>query len=178
MVIFVKIDVVKVGYLRCNCYILSMDDKVIVIDPGDEYDKISPYLKGKVVLGVMLTHRHFDHIGALKNIVDDYKCDIYDYSSLEEKKYDIDGFSFEVIKVPGHTLDCLCYYFKNDNIMFTGDFLFKGTVGRCDLPESDYEMMVKSINKIKKYSDNIIIYPGHGDSSNLGDEKKFNPYFK
>lgn len=173
-----KVDIVRVGYLKCNCYILNIDNKVMVIDPGDDYNKIKPYLKDKMVVGILITHRHFDHIGAVKNIYDEYKCNIYDYSCLKEKNYNIEGFNFEVIKTPGHAGDCLCYYFKNDNIMFTGDFLFKGTIGRCDLPESNQELMDKSIEKIKEYSDDINIYPGHGDSSNLGEEKKFNPYFR
>ena len=69
------------------------------------------------------------------------------------------------------------FYFKDEEVMFTGDFLFKDTIGRYDFPESNAEEMFKSINKIKKYSDYITIYPGHGEFTNLGYEKENNPYF-
>ena len=75
-------------------------------------------------------------------------------------------------------MDSITFYFRNDKIMFTGDFLFKETIGRFDLVGSDYNKMLDSIFKIKKYDDDIVIYPGHGNSSILGYEKKNNPYFK
>ena len=61
--------------------------------------------------------------------------------------------------------------------MITGDFLFKGTIGRCDLDGGNFSFMYDSIQKIKQYDDDIVIYPGHGESSTLGEEKKYNPYF-
>jgi glyoxylase-like metal-dependent hydrolase (beta-lactamase superfamily II) len=173
-----KINRVKVGYLECNCYILEINNKVLVIDPGDEYDKIKPYLINRKVVGICITHGHFDHIGAIKDIVKDYKTKVYDYSSLEEKEYDIEGFVFDVIRTPGHSEDMVTYYFRKDSIMFTGDFLFRGTIGRCDLEGGSIVEMKKSLEKIKDYSDVIKIYPGHGDDSTLGYEKKYNPYLK
>ena len=172
-----KIDRIEVGYLACNCYILDIDNKVLVIDPGDEYVKIKNHLKDKEVLGVILTHRHFDHIGALDYLVKDYKVKVYDNSNLEEKEYNIDKFKFKVIKTFGHTMDSICIYFEKDKVMFTGDFLFKDGIGRCDLG-GDTDAMIKSIDKIKEYSDNITIYPGQGDKSTLGCEKEYNIYFK
>jgi glyoxylase-like metal-dependent hydrolase (beta-lactamase superfamily II) len=68
------------------------------------------------------------------------------------------------------------YYFKKNKIMFTGDFLFKGTIGRCDLEGGNIRKMEESLRIIKEYDNDIKIYPGHGDSSILGDEKKNNPY--
>ena len=172
-----KINRIEVGYLVCNCYVLEIDNKVLVIDPGDEYDKIKPYLKDKKVLGIILTHRHFDHIGSIDDIVRDYNVKVYDNNNLEEKEYKIDKFTFNIIKTPGHTMDSICIYFKKDKIMFTGDFIFKGSIGRCDLG-GDIDLMNKSIDKIKKYNDDIIIYPGHGGSSSLGYEKEYNMYFR
>lgn len=77
---------------------------------------------------------------------------------------------------PGHTNDSLSYYFYKENIMFTGDFIFAGSIGRTDLGGNSNDMK-NSINKIKKYSDNIKIYPGHGDTTSLIDEKVNNVYF-
>jgi len=172
-----NIKVLKVGYLACNCYILKKDNKVLVIDPGDDYDKIKQELDDKEVLGILITHGHFDHVGCIENIVNDYKVEVYSYDNLEEKDYEIDCFKFKVIYTPGHSIDSICFYFEEDNIMFTGDFLFYDTIGRCDLEGGDYKVMLKSIEKIKQYNRSITIYPGHGIKSTLGREFLENPYF-
>lgn len=161
-----KVEVIAVGFLRENCYIVTQNDKSIIIDPGDEAEKIIDACKDKNVVGILLTHRHFDHVGALKKIEEafDVKVSLY-----------IDGFSYEVIETPGHTKDSLTYYFKDEGVMFTGDFLFKGTIGRMDLPTGSKEDMEKSLEKVSHYPKSVKVYPGHGDSTVLGDEI---PYFK
>lgn len=173
-----KVDIVKVGYLQTNCYILTIENECIIIDPGDEFDKIKKLIGNKKVLKVLLTHHHFDHIGALNNILNEYNVEVLDNTNLEEKEYDINKFKFRVIKTYGHTNDSVCFYFKEDKIMFVGDFLFKESIGRCDLPTGNIQDMKKSLNKISKYDDDITIYPGHGEISNLGYEKKYNEYLK
>lgn len=162
-----KIDRVVVGELETNCYILSIDSDVLIIDPGDEYEKIIDKVYGKNILGILITHSHFDHVGALKY----FNNVVYNYYNLNEKNYNIGKFSFDVIYTPGHTSDSICFYFKEENIMFTGDFIFKNAIGRTDLG-GDYIEIKKSLNKIRNYDDNIKIYPGHGDSSTLGEEKR------
>lgn len=123
-----KIDRIVVGSLFTNCYILSIGNNCIVIDPGDDYFKIKSAIGDKKVNGVIITHRHFDHIGALK-----YFNNIYDKNNLKEGINNIDNFKFEVIYTPGHTDDSICIYFKDNNIMFVGDFIFKNGIGRTDL---------------------------------------------
>lgn len=177
MVIFMNIKIIKVGYLKCNCYILEKGDNVLVIDPGDEYDKIKQELGSKNVIGILITHHHFDHIGCIDNVLKDYNTEVYSYDNLEEKEYEIGAFKFNVIYTPGHGEDCITFYFKEDNIMFTGDFLFYDTIGRCDLEGSNYQKMLESIDKIKQYNQDITIYPGHGINSTLGREFERNPYF-
>lgn len=171
-----KIDIVKVGYLEENCYIVSNNDKCLVIDPGDESDKIIESIGNKKVIAILITHHHFDHIGALEEIKNKYNVEVYDYSNLKEGTNIIDDFKFEVIYNPGHTSDSISFYFKEDNIMFVGDFIFKDTVGRCDLGGSITDMK-NSINKLKEYHEDIIIYSGHGDKTTLNYEKENNPYF-
>lgn len=173
-----KIDYIKVGYLRCNCYLLERDGECLLIDPGDDIDAIMDFISGKNVIGILVTHSHFDHVASVSDLVSKFSIPVYDLNNLEEGRVDIGNFSFEVIKTFGHTMDSVTYYFKSDKVMFTGDFLFKGTIGRCDLVESRYGEMLKSIDKIKKYDDDIKIYPGHGVFTNLGYEKKNNPYFR
>ena len=172
-----NIKIIKVGYLECNCYILEKNNKVLVVDPGDDYDKIKEELKDKEVLGILITHSHFDHIGCIKDIVNDYKVEVYSYDNLEEKSYEIGCFKFNVIHTPGHSPDSICFYFEKNKIMFTGDFLFYDTIGRCDLEGGDYQVMLQSIKKIKQYDKEITIYPGHGIKSTLEREFKYNPYF-
>ena len=165
-----KIDVINVGFLNENCYVLTVNDKVIVIDPGDDFDNIDKFLIGKKVCGVLITHRHFDHIGALDMIIDKYNTKYYDKSNLEEKEYNIDGFCFEVIYTPGHKEDSLTFYFPLYNVMFTGDFIFKNAIGRCDLKGGNITDMRNSLIKMKKYDRDILVYPGHGNKTFLGVE--------
>ena len=159
-----KINKVSVGYLKTNCYIISIDDECLVIDPGDDYEKIKEVIGTKKVIGTIITHHHFDHVGCINNF-----NNIYDINNLKEGINKIDKFTFEVIYTPGHTNDSICIYFKDENIMFVGDFLFKDGIGRTDLG-GNIEELHKSLIKIKKYNPNIKILPGHGESSNLGIE--------
>lgn len=171
-----KIDRVITGYLEENCYTLTIGDECLVIDPGDDYQLIKDKISNNQVIGVLLTHNHFDHIGALDNIVNDYGVTVYSHKNLKEGKNKINNFNFSVIYTPGHTSDSICFYFDREKVMFTGDFLFKETIGRWDLETGNFEDMLTSINKIKKYNDDIIIYPGHGDKSMLGYEMDNNQY--
>ncbi len=156
-----KLKTVVVGLLEENCYILEDNNKCIIIDPGAEFEKIKSNIECDVV-GILITHYHDDHIGALEDFKKMYK--------LNENDYNIDGFNFEVISTPGHTSDSKTYYFKDYNIMFTGDFLFHNSIGRMDLPTGSVGDMKKSLEKIFKYPLDTIIYPGHGDKSTLKNE--------
>lgn len=171
-----KIDRVVTGYLEENCYVLTINNKSLVIDPGDDYHLIKEKIGNNEVIGILLTHNHFDHIGAVEEIKKEYNIEVYSYKNLKEGNINIDIFSFEVIYTPGHTGDSICFYFSKEKIMFTGDFLFKESIGRWDLETGNYNDMKESINKIKEYSDDIIIYPGHGDETNLLYEKNNNRY--
>ena len=167
------VKTIKVGYLETNCYILIKNDKALIIDPGDEYNKIYEEIKGLKVQAILITHYHFDHIGALKYFNNIKKIDY----TQEEKEYQIGEFKFEIIKTPGHTNDSITYYFKEEKIMFVGDFVFEESIGRTDLETGNMIEMEKSIEKIKKYPKNIQIYPGHGNATTLNREIENNPFF-
>lgn len=170
-----KVETVVTGYLEENCYVLGIDNEVLVIDPGDDIDKINKVINNRHVVGVLVTHKHFDHIGALSYFDKDI---IYSNDNLEEKEYTLGKFTFDVIYTKGHSNDLVSYYFKKDNLLFCGDFIFYESIGRCDLPGGDFNEMLKSINKIKKYPKDMIIYPGHGETTTLSHEIENNIYFK
>lgn len=156
--------------LRTNCYIVTKNDKSIIIDPGGEANRIIDFCRDKNVVGILITHHHPDHIGALQELEDFYGI---------KASVEIDGFNFQVLKTPGHASDSLTYYFFEDNIMFTGDFLFYHTIGRTDLPTSSVEEMKNSLEMISKFPLATIIYPGHGKSTILKEEvSRFNTYFE
>jgi len=160
---------IVVGYLEENCYIVTIKNKCLVIDPGDDFDLIDKELKGKEVVGCLVTHFHPDHIGALEELLSKYNIEVNkDYSK---------EFGYEVIGTPGHTFDSRVFYFKKNNTMFTGDFIFKGSIGRTDLGGNDLDMK-DSLEMIKQYPDKTILYPGHGEPTTLGEEKaRFKYYF-
>lgn len=169
-----KIERLVVGSLEENCYILSFDNKVLVIDPGDEYDKINKTIDNREVLGILITHNHFDHVGALDQF---NNVDVYSFDNMQEKEYTIGPFVFDVIFNPGHTLDSISFYFKNEGILFCGDFIFYHGIGRCDLPTGSIVKMKESIAKIKNLPLNTIIYPGHDRKTTLKEEIENNNYF-
>ena len=149
---------IVVGELEENCYILEKDGKYLVIDPGDEFKKIDNEIKGTLE-EILVTHHHFDHIGALKELENKYGIKANDFKQ--------ETFKYEVIATPGHTSDSKTFYFPEENIMFTGDFLFYNSIGRMDLPTCSHEDMQKSLEKISNYPLNTKIYPGHFYSGTL-----------
>lgn len=167
---------VVVGPLQTNCYLLIKDNNCLIIDPGDEAEKIVKEVGDKIVVGILITHHHFDHVGALDHLKNFYQTKVYDYQNLKEGNYDIKNFFFRVIYTLGHTDDSVTYYFADDKVMFVGDFIFRGSIGRTDLPTGDMDNMIESLNKIESYNNDIKIFPGHGDSTDLGYEKA-NNYF-
>ena len=163
-----KINSVVVGPLDTNCYILNNNGKVIIIDPGDEKDKIISEVNGEVV-GIIITHHHFDHVGAMEEIKNYYKVNVYDYSNLKENNK-IDNFEFKMVRTPGHTDDSITIYFEKEKIMFVGDFIFYGSIGRTDLGGNISDMK-KSIESILLYDDDIKLYPGHFIPTKIGIER-------
>ncbi len=169
-----------VGPLKTNCYILYEDEKCIIIDPGDEENNIIKKIEKLKLkpIGILLTHNHFDHAMYADSLSNFYKVPVFDHKNLFEGKKTIGPFSFEIIYTPGHSTTSVTFYFKDYDIMFVGDFIFYENIGRVDLPGGSYQEMISSLNKIKKYNDKIVLYPGHGEETTLGHEKKYNHYFK
>ncbi len=173
-----NLETIKVGTLKCNCYLLELDHDVLVIDPGDEAEKIVKKIGNRKVKGIIITHHHPDHDGSVPALQAKYNVEVYDRYNLKEGINNISKFTFEVIYTPGHKEDLISIYFKKNKIMFVGDFIFKDSIGRCDLPGGNINEMASSIEKIKKYDKDITLFPGHGIKTTLGYEINNNPYFK
>lgn len=171
-----KIETLVLGNLQTNCYILAQNNTAIIIDPADNYNAIMEKVGDNHILSVLVTHYHNDHIGALQEFLQ-RNIPIINYT-FEEKKYQVGPFTFEIIKTQGHTQDSVTYYFPKEKTMFTGDFLFKNTIGRTDMPSGSIEDMQKSLTKIKTYPKAITIYPGHGPITTLNEELQTNPYLQ
>ena len=171
-----KIEKIVTGLLDENCYVLKKDNTCLVVDPGDDYPKIKEAVGDAKVLAVLLTHSHFDHIGALRNFLTKRSVKIFKKSSVEETGIQIGDFDFQVIFTPGHSKDSISFYFPNEHVMFVGDFVFQESIGRCDLPGGSEKKKKNSLSKLKEYPKDITLYPGHGEVTTLDYELSHNPY--
>ena len=147
-----KILTLVVGPLETNCYIVYEKDKCLIIDPGDEENSIIKKIEKMKLkpLAILLTHNHFDHTMYAESLSSFFKVPIWDYKNLEEESKTIGPFKFDVLYTPGHSNSSITFYFKEYDLMFVGDFVFKGTIGRVDLPGGNYQDMLASLKKIKK----------------------------
>ncbi|WP_332618445.1 MBL fold metallo-hydrolase [Anaerorhabdus sp.] len=191
-----------VGMYQTNCYILKDEGHVCIIDPGKKAERIiSMIQEDEIVDAILLTHGHFDHIGAVDELVKYYHCPVYvnenDHELLtdtskntasgmiatvtsstqyfHEGKMKIGHFEFDIIFAPGHTEGCTLIQYKNH--LFTGDVLFFEGIGRTDLYGGNMNKMRQSLNVIKSFNPNLIVYPGHGPTSTIEHELAVNPYF-
>ena len=174
-----KVEKIVTGYLEENCYIVYDEEtkKALIVDPGSDEEKIDRVIINKElkVCGVLITHYHFDHVGALDYFKEKYKPKIYDFNYAEDI-IKCAGYTIEVISTTGHTDEDVSFYFRDEGVMFTGDFLFKGTIGRYDFDNSDLIAMQNSIKLIKTFDPKTKLYPGHGDITTLNSELKNNEF--
>ncbi len=170
----IKIHKIVVGPLYTNCYLVvgEQSKECIIIDPGDEAEKIIAVIEENNLRPkqIILTHPHFDHVGALEEIKNHYKI------PESTTKTVFVANDVKIIETPGHTEDGICIVFEKEKVIFTGDTLFKNTIGRTDLEGGDYNKIMESLEKLKKYPDDFKVYPGHGRETTIGEEKQNNPF--
>lgn len=174
-----EIAIVVVGEYETNCYLLKIGDKILIVDPGSEFDKIKEAVGDNKVLGILITHRHFDHIGALNACIDAYQVPVYEKDTCQEKEYIVVPFRFQVIETPGHTDDSVTFYFPDYDCFLIGDFIFAGSIGRMDLggDERDMGRSIKKIYQVEHDGEGLV-FPGHGMHTDLTYEQLTNPYIE
>jgi hydroxyacylglutathione hydrolase len=190
-----KIETCVVGELETNCYIISGDQGVLLIDPGSEPEKIVERVTCDVrrIRAIVCTHGHYDHIGAVAYFQRKYNIPAYIheaekgvleymYAFYGIERFDPSPFpspnwgrgvgeGLAVLHTPGHSPGGICLY--NDEFVLTGDTVFAdGYLGRTDLPSGSEEQIQRSMRKVLELPEELKIYPGHGPVSTIAREKK------
>ena len=200
-----RLIVVPVGFLQTNCFIVQSGRQAMIIDPGDDIKDIENHLAGLKPEFILLTHSHYDHIGAAGELRKICSCPLYcsagcsaaiqnpalnfsyisgrgdialaaaDRVLKDGEIFMFAGLEIEARATPGHTPDSMSFIL--DHAVFTGDLLFHESVGRTDFPGGNSTHLQNSIYyKIFSLPDNTVIYPGHGTETSVAHEKNHNPF--
>ncbi len=200
------VDRYELGPLGTNCYVVRTDRdavEAVVFDPGADATTLRLELArmGVSVAGIIVTHTHYDHIGAVADLAEASGAPVH-VSEIEapvladpaayypgipirpwqadvlltgDETIELAGISFETLQVPGHSPGHLAFY--AGLCLFSGDVLFAGSVGRTDLPMADWETLVGSIRTlVERFPSETVVYSGHGPPTTLGDELARNPF--
>ena len=194
-----NIHTLPLGAYQTNCYLVWDEDSpaCVVIDPGYQPDTVLAEAKrlGKEIAAILLTHGHFDHVGAVRDLAAETGCPVYlneaDLSMPPQMTagplyytdtygegdfVELAGLSFKILHTPGHTPGSVCL--MCENAIFSGDTLFWGSCGRTDLPGGSWHTIRTSLNRLANLSGDYDVYPGHGDATKLSFERKMNPYMQ
>ena len=173
------------GNLEANGYVIyhRSSKECFIIDPGYNANRYIEFAKSMSfnVKGILLTHHHHDHVGAVEKIRGDLRCSVYmhrqdmvKYKGHIDVPLDdgdtllLDEEKIQVLHTPGHTLGGVCFYAEESKVAFTGDTIFNVDIGRTDFSDGDpYKMQDSMNNVINKWTNDITIYPGHGDPATM-----------
>lgn len=187
------------GAYQTNCYILHQEasSSCVVIDPGYTPEVILDFLSGKglTLEAILLTHGHFDHVGAVRDLAAETGCRVwlnpddlsmppkltagplyYTGTYSEGDTINPAGISFRVLSTPGHTPGSVCLI--AEDFLFSGDTLFAGSCGRTDLPGGSTRAIQESLRRLAAIPQDYSVHPGHGESTTLAWEKQYNPYMR
>lgn len=198
----------SLGPLGTNCYILYKGSEALIVDPGGEADKVISFLQkdNLTPLSILLTHAHFDHIGAVEELRKYYEIDVYLHENekdwlgdpelnrslfftgeaftgkdpdhfLKPGPFQIGTFHFNIIHTPGHSPGSVSFIFEDEQLIISGDVLFQHGIGRTDLPGGSFSQLEDSLRQgLYKLPDDYTVFPGHGERTSIGTEKKTNPF--
>jgi hydroxyacylglutathione hydrolase len=200
-----------VGPVQENCYLVRSDgaDKAVIVDPGEEADRLLRVIDelGVELEAILLTHTHFDHVGAVAPVARATGAPVYcpeievpilnDINSYtfpgfgpfeshdpEEtvkggEQLEFAGLTFDVVFTPGHSPGHVTYAVPDEGVLLSGDVLFQGSVGRTDLPGADWPTLLSSIGTLlDRYPDETRVLPGHMGITTLGQERATNPFLR
>jgi glyoxylase-like metal-dependent hydrolase (beta-lactamase superfamily II) len=199
-----------VGPVAENCFLFRREgsERALIVDPGDEAERILAPVDelGLTIEAILLTHCHFDHIGAVSPVARATGAPVYcpeievpvladimsfvpwpefgPYESYEADRtvsggetLELAGLELDVIFTPGHSPGHVTYSVRDEEAIFSGDVLFQGSVGRTDLPGGDWEILLESIRTlVDSHSGETTVYPGHMGITSLGAERASNPF--
>ena len=209
----IDVRMFTVGPIQENCFIVRAkdSDRGLIVDPGEEADRIVGALDAigiKTVEAILLTHTHFDHVGAvapvaaatgapvycpeletevLANIMDyvpwpgfgPFESYDADHTVSGGERLELATLTLDVIFTPGHSPGHVTYAIKDENALFSGDVLFQGSVGRTDLPGGDWPTLLASIESlVEAFPPEATLYPGHMGLTTLGHERATNPFLR
>lgn len=190
-------DTLPLGSYQTNCYILKQGSHAVVIDPGYEPDTILTQLnrQGLTLDAILLTHGHFDHVGAVQELAAQTGCKVYlhpaelsmppmmtagplyyTHTYTQEDTLCLGGLNICVLHTPGHTPGSVCLICED--VLFSGDTLFSGSCGRTDLPGGDWATIRDSLKRLAQLDADYTVCPGHGEATTLSMEKRTNPYLR
>ena len=194
---------IPVGALAVNCYLIydEKSELLLVVDPGGDADLILSAARSFDFkrCGILLTHAHVDHIGALPEVYSTLKAEFVYLASGDDLLYNspdnhilpylppVENLprvtnvwpltDVKVLFTPGHTPGSCCFYWPERKTLLSGDTLFAGSVGRTDLPGGSFAALEKSIrSELLTLPEDTLVYPGHGPRTSIGNEKQTNPY--
>lgn len=203
-----QIQQIPTGQIQENCYLVWQQQDLLIIDPGADAHLLKEQIKKNAAhpLAILLTHTHYDHIGAVEELRAFYNIPVYvsplennwlanpllNLSSrhpelggivvqpaeheLELRGYKIGSIEFQVVATPGHSHGSLSFIFED--FVVSGDALFKGSIGRTDLHTGNLEQLIESIQtQLFTLPDHYEVFPGHGEPTTIAWEKQTNPFF-